>query len=192
MYLKHYQDRFPGCTINIYDNNSTDSSLSLCKYAGCIIKNFPVYSEYNLQDFKNNIWKQSEAAWIIICDVDELVQITLNDLYTLHDDINVIKFRGYNMIGEGSLESFNYGFSSVSYDKCCVFKNTIQEINYSIGAHLCNPVLNPIYSDKEFNLFHYNQSWFNLDNFLKKHDEKLYEQLKHVYNSAVKNLVKLK
>lgn len=192
LYLKHYQKNFPECKINIYNNNSTDSSLVLCKDAGCIIKNFPVYTEYNLQDFKNNIWKQSQAEWIIICDVDELVQISQYGLNTLNVDVNIIKFRGYNMTGEGNPEGFDYGFLCSPYDKCCVFKNTIQEINYSIGAHLCTPSPNPIYSDKEFKLFHYNQSWFSFDNFSKKYDKKLYENLKVVYNQALKNLIKVK
>ena len=35
-YLEHYKTRFPGCVIHIYDNNSTDQSVSICKAAGCI------------------------------------------------------------------------------------------------------------------------------------------------------------
>ena len=86
-YLEHYKTRFPGCVIHIYDNNSTDQSVSICKAAGCIIYPFPDFIPYVneelLQEHKNTCWKNSKADWIIVCDTDELIQIDHRDLVKL-------------------------------------------------------------------------------------------------------------
>ena len=97
-YLKHYQNKFSNCTINVYDNGSTDDSIQICKDASCNIGIFPVYTEELLKDWKNNIWKNSDADWIIVCDIDELLDMSMSDLLSLEESVNVIKTQGYNMI----------------------------------------------------------------------------------------------
>ena len=156
LYLKHYITNFPGCIINIYDNNSTDNSRSMCTAVGCNVYNFPAYTEQKLKDFKNNIWKTSKADWIIICDVDELLQITQEEMPHL-SDVNAIKFVGYNMTGGNVPEELTHGFPSPPYNKVCMFRNIFEEINYKIGAHICTPTPTPTYSDRKFFLFHYNK-----------------------------------
>lgn len=183
LYLKHYKRAFPGCVINVFDNNSEDKSIVLCKEAGCVIKNFPVYTEENLQYFKNNIWKNSTADWIIVCDVDELIQITQEELEKL--DVDIVQFEGYNMVDVGNVvdpELMDHGVKSKPYNKCCLFKRNIKEINYAIGAHDCSPGKGLRYSVGEYKLLHYNRSWFSEEEFEKKHG--------HINKSIYKQLVK--
>jgi glycosyltransferase involved in cell wall biosynthesis len=35
LFLDHYLERFPGCTINIYNDNSTDGTGDYCRSKGC-------------------------------------------------------------------------------------------------------------------------------------------------------------
>ena len=170
LYLEHYQTAFPGCVINVYDNGSTDGSVELCRSAGCNIGIFPKYDELLLQEFKNTIWKKSKADWIIVCDVDELLQVNQADLDQL-GDVDVIWFKGYTMIdvdGTQNPRSFHTGCASPPYDKCAMFRSTVRNMNYSIGAHLASPVPAPRYSKHNHFLLHYSRSWFTLDNFLKR------------------------
>jgi glycosyltransferase involved in cell wall biosynthesis len=186
-YLEHYKTNFPGCVIHIYDNNSTDRSLEICQAAGCVIRYFPTYSEELLREHKNNCWKDSDSDWIIVCDVDELIQITREDLYNLVG-VDVVQFKGYNMTkvsNEKSFSDIDHGFSSPPYDKCCLFRSVIPAINYSLGAHMVNLDSVIKLSKYEFDLFHYNKSWFSEENFLKKHN------LKEVpYPNFFKDLIK--
>ena len=47
-----------------------------------ILKSSLAFPEYVRKetDFKNNIWKNSNADWVIICDIDELLQIDEEEL----------------------------------------------------------------------------------------------------------------
>ena len=126
-----------------------------------------------MTDLKNNIWKNSDADWIIVCDIDELLQITENNIQLLPVDVNVISTKGYNMIDLNDekllLEELVYGVYAPPYSKKIMFKNKhILEINYQIGAHLANPFPNPVYSIEEFNLLHYNKGMFTLDSMCEK------------------------
>ncbi len=174
-YLKHYQDRFSNCTINVYDNGSTDNSIQICKDAGCNIGIFPVYTEELLKDWKNNIWKNSDADWIIVCDIDELLDVSMTDLLSLQEDVNVIKTQGYNMVDitedDLPIEELPHGAPSEGYSKLVMFKNkSISEINYSPGAHTADPLPNPVFSDDVFNLLHYKRQNFSLKNLKKAHE----------------------
>lgn len=194
LYLKHYMTAFSGCVINIFDNNSTDRTVAICASAGCVINNFPEYDVFIEQEFKNTIWKNSSADWIIVCDQDELLMITQNDL-ELMPAVNVIQFKGHNMVDQQNLrdpELFTHAFPSETYDKCCMFRKNIQEINYSIGSHHCKPVPIPRLSKLEYNLFHYNKHWFTLKDFCKKHllPESLESQ--RIYNILTRGIIKIK
>ena len=194
LYLEHYQNAFPGCVINIYDNNSSDNSVKLCRNAGCVIRNFPDYSFDIEQAHKNSVWKNSTADWVIVCDQDELVQISASDLLQLKSSINVIQFRGYNMLSTGKQKDpklFDHGFPSQMYDKCLMFKPTITEIGYTLGSHFIAPKPKPTYSQFQFNLYHYNKSWFTLAEFIKRHSPARKEDLITVYKIALKDKIKL-
>jgi glycosyltransferase involved in cell wall biosynthesis len=194
LYLKHYKEAFPGCNIVIFDNNSTDQSVELCQAAGCVVANFPKFTVEIEQQFKNSVWKKSLAKWVVICDQDELLQITSADLEALPENVNVIKFKGYNMIDVDNKKDpalFTHGSHSETYDKCCMFKPSLKEINFSPGSHFANPIPNAMFSKYQFNLLHYNKSWFTFDNFCEKHSKAFRKDLETVYNISLKSLVKV-
>lgn len=176
-YLHHYKTNFPGCVIHIYDNNSSDRSLEICQAAGCLIGHFPTYSEDLLKEHKNNCWKNSDSDWVIICDADELIQITHEDLENLVG-VDIVKFKGYSMIlvgDEKPYKDMKHGCVSPPYNKCCLFRRNIPDINYSIGAHHIDPNPDLVISKYKYKLFHYKKVWFNEENYKKYHNmEELY------------------
>lgn len=197
-YIEHYRSAFPGCKINMYDNGSTDGTIEYCLEHGCTVTPFLEYRVYMnepvLQKLKNNVWKTSDADWFIVCDIDELIQITQEDVLKLDPKINIIQFKGYNMVDKDGLKDptkFCYGFPTKPYDKCCMFTRGVGEINYLPGAHECKPK-KPVYSKYQFNLLHYNKSWFSLEEFTKWHKNAPRHVLEKIYKESTKNLVKVK
>lgn len=169
LYIEHYRSRFPGCIINVFDNHSTDDSVAICLDAGCEVGIFDNYTEPLLQEFKNNIWKESDADWIIVCDIDELLNVSAADIAGLPPQINVIHADYFNMIdptGKGEdYASLEYGVSTYPASKCVMFKReVIKDMNYSIGAHSCNPKPVAYYSEP-FPLWHYTPTSMTFQNF---------------------------
>jgi glycosyltransferase involved in cell wall biosynthesis len=178
-FINNYRKAFSGCVINIYDNNSTDKSVKICKANNCNVFDFPDFiphvKEELLTNFKNNIWKNSDADWIIVCDADELLHMSMNDLLSLQENVNVIRIQGYNMVDitedDLPIEKLTHGAPSEGYSKLVMFKNkSISEINYSPGAHTADPLPNPVFSDDVFNLLHYKRQNFSLKNLKKAHE----------------------
>jgi glycosyltransferase involved in cell wall biosynthesis len=198
LYLEHYTTNFPGCKINIYDNGSTDSSIELCKAAGCNIIPFPdfvpLYQEHYLTDHKNNDWKGSDADWVIVCDVDEILQINHEDLAKLND-IDIVQFLGYNMIDVNDVkipELMTHGIAAGMYCKACLFRPTIEDINYTPGSHGFNPDPKYKVSKMRHRMFHYNRHWFNIENFCALHSYHPKEVVEDLYFKSLKKLRKLK
>ena len=194
LYLEHYKTAFPGCVINVYDNGSTDKSVELCREAGCNIHKFPKYEEILLQEFKNTVWKSSKADWIIVCDADELLQVNEADLDQL-GDVDVIWFKGYNMLDvefNSDPRSFHTGSECPIYDKQAMFRRSVKNMNYSIGAHLANPVPAPRYSKHKFFLLHYNKSWFTMENFVKAFSKSPKKIIEESYKQLTKNRLRVK
>lgn len=192
LYLKHYRECFPNCVINIFDNNSEDSGIALCREASCKIETFPIYNEPNLQYFKNNIWKNSKAKWVIVCDVDELLQINHIDLKEL--DCDIVQGLGYNMVDFKEVlypDLMEYGVASRPYDKCILFKPSIENINYDMGAHDCHPKY-VTYSKNKYKLLHYNKSWFNVQSFCNKHKLERTPEIENLYKDLKKNIERVK
>jgi len=174
-FINHYRNAFPECIINIYDNNSTDKSVEICKANNCNVFDFPDFIPYLkediLTDLKNNVWKKSDADWIIVCDIDELLEITNHDVLHLQDNVNIITTQGYNMIditdNNLSIDNLKHGVPTITYSKSIMFKNkSIKEINYSLGSHTADPQPTPVYSNSVYKLLHYNSKNFTLTNLL--------------------------
>lgn len=165
-FYEYYRNVFPGCKFHIYDNHSTDDTRKVFQGSDCWIYDYPVDSDkkYNEEDktlFYNNVWKNSKADWVIVCDIDEILQITPNDLHAW----DVIKFRGYQMISMDDKYDYNpavltHGFPMPLYDKTNIFRPSIEEIGYTLGSHTANPKPNNLrVSDREFKLLHYNEAF---------------------------------
>jgi len=191
LYLNHYRKLFPNCIINIFDNNSTDNSVQLCRAAGCKIHRFPVYDVYREQAHKNNVWKKSKADWVIVCDQDELIHVDLNKIPS---NVNVIQFKGYNMMDVTGVEDvrlFTWGSPCQMYDKCVMFKPSLGEINYSIGSHFTSPAPAAVYYKYKFRLLHYSKIWFTLKNLRSNFPTADIKDIEKIYNISLKGVINL-
>ena len=167
--IDHYQTRFPHLKITIMDNESTDNSVEIAVSKGCNILSWSStgIDDNKYIDFKNHIWKDlplENDLWVIIADMDEWLSITEAELeYENNRGTTVISTLGYNMVGNSNnedltdidLHSLNHGFYWPDENKSICFKRSeIQEMNYAIGAHTCNPVGNVVYSERKYILKH--------------------------------------
>ena len=173
-FVAHYRSRFPRCKITIYDNCSTDDTAQLASNLGCIVQTFNSggrFSEDKLIEIKNNCWKGTDADWVIVCDIDELLDA---DLERLQEECGtILRTQGWDMIGGET--SYNFDFYAIDHgiknkmeSKHIAFKpREISEMNYAPGAHSCAPVGNVHYSYKIYNLYHY--KYIYLDYVIARH-----------------------
>jgi glycosyltransferase involved in cell wall biosynthesis len=110
--LKFYKTNFPNGTIHIVDNYSTDSSCDIAENNGCkIIK----YDSNEQQDERRLIWVRSHiwkkhvtSGWVIMCDMDEWLNITEMDLENEENNgKTIINTNGVNMVGESNTIDFS-------------------------------------------------------------------------------------
>ena len=160
--IDHYRSRFPNCKIIIYDNSSTDKTIEIANNNNCEVRNYN--SNHTLDDglhrnMKNSIWKDAATDWVLVCDLDELLDI--NEEQLKQEEIagkTKIKSEGWTMVNmEDNLDihSMKYGYRDGGYDKDVLFnKKYISEINYSAGCHQCSSVGEIRYSDP-YKLYHY-------------------------------------
>uniref|UniRef100_A0A6C0HS17 Glycosyltransferase 2-like domain-containing protein n=1 Tax=viral metagenome TaxID=1070528 RepID=A0A6C0HS17_9ZZZZ len=178
--IQHYKSYLPLCNIVIYDNKSTDNSVKIARSQGCKVISWNSNNE--IDDFrylfiKNNCWKQS-SDWVIVCDMDEWLCVTQEELLKEQSKNTVIlSVRGYNMIGESksiTLEDIDLHKikKSVYFPEenksLCFYRPAIREINYNLGAHICNPSLitDGLYSKKIYINKHMN--YLGLPFFMEK------------------------
>lgn len=160
-YFDWYKFRFPKANFVVYDNESTDNSVKICKENGALV--IPYSTDNQLSDskyleIKNNCWK-GNSGWVLIGDVDEWLDI---DYLNLKQENTVghtlIKSRGWNMCNKKGLTDYakiTTGIRSNHYDKFLCFKaSEIKEINYEPGAHSIKPIGNLQYSDNKYDLLH--------------------------------------
>jgi glycosyltransferase involved in cell wall biosynthesis len=129
--VEFYRSRVPDIVINVYDNGSTDRTVEVAKDLGCLVHYWDTNGEIRddkLVEFKNTVWKGSNAKFVVVCDVDEWVEI--KDWYLSG---GWIQSEGYDMIDDQN------GVRNPLYDKICVFSPEIQDINYTLGAHGAQP-----------------------------------------------------
>ena len=172
-FIRQYSKRFPGCNITVYNNESTDGTATLAVLLGCDVVDFSTQNQMCdsvLRDIKNNCWKGQKEKWAIVVDADEIITATQNDL---ESSFNVWQFTGVQMVGDGeAIEKISYGVHDNLYSKTVLFNTfEIAEINYSVGAHICNPIAKHsrsiIYNEKIEALLHY--KWIDLESVLIKH-----------------------
>jgi hypothetical protein len=127
----------------------------------CTIKNWGPYSEKKLQATKNYCWQLSKADWVIVCDVDEIADINLQDIEKLPEDVEVIRFQGYQMLSRRKksipLKDLTHGNLSNKYSKYVMFKPRRNVVVFEPGAHVAR--VSGIKSEKTYKLLHYNQSY---------------------------------
>lgn len=185
--IKFYRDRFPNCKITIYDNESTDESVNIAKENGCEVITWKSdgINENKYLDIKNGCWKESDSEWVIVCDMDEWIEVNESDLNEEErKGTTILMTQGYNMIGESQkedlsdLDFFNIkkAVPSEEYSKRICFRpKHIQDINYGLGAHKCEPKGSVIFSKKTYHIKH--MDYLGLPFVIKKKRER-YERNK--------------
>jgi hypothetical protein len=161
--IDHYRNRFPNCNIVFYDNESTDNSVQIALNNNCEVINYPTNNKVDdnkLRTLKNNCWKSAKTDWVLVCDIDEMLDIYEEDLKK--EELlmsNIIRSEGWNMVNmENNYDLINikHGISEPNYSKPLLFnKKYISEINYCYGAHNCSPIGTANYSNNTYRLFHY-------------------------------------
>ncbi len=148
-FIKHYQDM--GAKITIFDNMSTDRSKEIILSSGCTYLTYE--SNNQIKDdiylkIKNHCWKKSLADWVIVCDIDELIEVPFSmKKYT------IINTRGFDMVG---LPNERRGVPNRLYSKHIMFRpKYINEISYNPGCHTCSIQGKVIGSTEIANLLHY-------------------------------------
>jgi hypothetical protein len=153
----------------VYDNESTDNSVKVATDLGCHVISFGsngINKMSELMKIKNHAWKTIENGWIIMADMDEFLCVTEQNLLDEQNKgTNILAVLGYDMIGESecmylcdmhdlhSIKKYviNHGESK----NICFFRDVIEDMNYSFGAHKCRPTLKTestqiIYSDQTY------------------------------------------
>ncbi len=155
-FIRHYKQF--ASKIIVYDNESTDNSVEIALQHGCEVKTYQTDGQIRddrMLNVKNTCWKESRwqnVDWVIVVDVDEIVY-GRNMLQYLSDKrkdgYTIINPTGYQMISDPLpdltsdkqiYELSDKGLRSQPYSKPCIFHpDSIDEINFTIGAHDCKP-----------------------------------------------------
>lgn len=162
--IDHYRSRFSGCNIVVYDNESTDNTAEIALKNNCEV--YPhithgLVDDLKLRELKNNCWKTARTDWVLVCDVDELLDINTAQLEQEQNiGTTIIRSEGYNMVNmEDNFDFTNikYGSRCSPYDKSYLFnRKVVHEINYEAGGHRANPIGQIKHSDTVYKLYHYN------------------------------------
>ncbi len=161
--IDHYRTRFPNCHIVVYDNESTDKTVEIAKSNGCEVVTYGTnqkISDSKYLEIKNNCWKTAKTDWVLVCDVDELLNITQAELEA-EDAIGttIVRSEAYNLINmkdDYDLAGIKYGSRCEPYDKYYLFKRAVlSQINYTPGCHVAHPVGTVRTSATPYKLYHY-------------------------------------
>jgi glycosyltransferase involved in cell wall biosynthesis len=162
-FINHYRTRFPNCKIVIHDNYSTDNTEAIALQNNCEVIKFDTNNEFRddiHRDIKNSCWKNSSTKWVVVCDADECLDITQEELSEEQSKgTTIINTQGWNMINlnhEINLEQMQYGYIFNPESKRILFdKDSVSEINYDAGGHSIKPIGLANYSPRIYNLLHY-------------------------------------
>ncbi len=166
--LKHYRDRFPTAQFVLVDNLSTDRSCEIAKENGMEIRPFDSGNkqceEYMLH-IRNTIWNDVSDGWVIMCDMDEWLDITEEELQQEQNNgVTIITTKGINIVGDSKtidlsdidLSSLSEGVWSDDFSKRILFKVPDVRINFWWGSHKCFPQGNVKFSERNYILKHMN------------------------------------
>jgi glycosyltransferase involved in cell wall biosynthesis len=189
-FIKHYKQF--ARNIFVYDNMSDDSSVDIIKNSGVNLIQFDTknkFEESALINLRNNCWKNSDADWVIVVDMDELVyHPNIVDILK-NTSATLIHPKAYEMMSESLPTTENQIYDEIkmgystdefpsmgiypgwksNYSKGCVFKpSELQEINFGPGSHECNPVGNvSVHKNTGIKLLHY--KYINREVLIKKY-----------------------
>jgi hypothetical protein len=136
------------------------------------------FEESLLMYIRNTCWKSSDADWVIVCDMDELIYHENIIEVLTNTNANHIVTEGYEMMSEtlptteGQIyEELKFGYFKPAYSKPCLFKpSEITNINFAPGSHTATPIGPNIISIKNsgIKLLHY--KYLNREVLIKKYE----------------------
>ena len=160
--IRHYQKL--GATIKVYDNFSNDGTPELCRLLGCEVENFGTPGELNdahYRKIKNYKWKGSAADWVIVCDADEILDVSMAHLIAAKEfGKTIFRTHGFNVYSHEMPKEDYFeiltGIPDPSYSKLVIFDpKKITDMMYDFGCHRATPCGYVVYSENEPTLFHY-------------------------------------
>jgi glycosyltransferase involved in cell wall biosynthesis len=160
--IDHYRSRFPQCNIIFYDNSSTDNTVKIAYENNCQVITYNSGGTLNdglHTNIKNTCWKNAPTDWVLVSDLDELLDINEQELEQEEQlGSTRIKSEGYHMVNlqdNYDIQSIKYGTRNYNYDKYMLFnKRYIQAMNYEVGAHQCRSV-GQIVDSRPYKMYHY-------------------------------------
>lgn len=176
--VDHYRTRFPHCSIIVFDNLSPDNTPKIAKKLDCQVIPFDTGGqifETKYLALKNNCWKSALTDWVLVCDIDELFDITQSQLQKEESlGSTIITPETWDMINlEDNLNiaAMKYGVRGLEPGKYCLFnKKYLRDINYGPGCHSATPEGQVILSQKTYKLYHYNA--INIDRTIERFKER--------------------
>ena len=158
---------------SLVDMGSVDRTIEIAQGLGMNIDSRfeEKMSEQTNIDFKNSCWRNSTSDFVIIQDLDELLDV--NDNFIINNRFSAIQAEAWDMVGEGeSLGEITKAIRLPFYDKLMMLRVAdFNDIKYSPGAHSCIHSCNisdPIFLRRP--MYHYNR--LNLDYVLKKYESR--------------------
>ncbi len=153
--IEFYKGNIPCIEFHFYDNGSTDRTKEIIISTGCNLHSFNTGNEIRddlLTQHKNECWKSSNADFIIVCDTDELVNISESCIANLKG--NIAAHNAYDMIGSESPKDVCNGLRNPVCDKVFGFKpKEIEFMNFGVGAHSCSPVAKEGFTVEQYEVF---------------------------------------
>ena len=153
--VSFYKTNIPCCQITILDNESTDNSIKIAKKLGCKIiswtSNFKdMIDDIQYRNLKNNCWKSIKDGWIIMIDMDEWLCVSESDLLQERNfGTSILSVQGLNIVGESEKKDLSdiddlnklekYQLYDYESKNLCFLRESIDEMNYTYGAHQCFP-----------------------------------------------------
>lgn len=149
--IEHYKKYLPSSNFTIYDNMSTDNSVSIAKKLGCNVFIFDTKNEmddFKITKIKNNCWKAILDGWIIVSDMDEW--LCINEEWLEREEregSTIIETQGFQIVANSKKEDLSdidihkqkMGFACEAHSKKICFRAGELDINYGLGGHSCEP-----------------------------------------------------
>jgi glycosyltransferase involved in cell wall biosynthesis len=167
LFARHYRAQFTDLRIVVFDNGSTDATVSVAKDLGCDVRCFATdgMDDLCIADLKSSCLKMSRSPWTIIVDCDEWCAIDETSL--AQADFNIVKFRGWEMFDDVEHPGLaEWGCVDGYYSKPSCFRTEcFDDLRVLPGAHRCRPVMRPGHdlclAGGTHDLFHL--KWWNFD-----------------------------
>ena len=170
--VAHYRSMLGNPDITVVDNMSTDGCNVVAETElGCTVVQWSsgnYLNEIAITRIKNKEWTLNrDADWVIICDMDEWLDATAVDLQQeALAGTTILRTEGFEVVAAsktedasdlGTMVRLASGYPRADMAKAICFNpRAIERINYSFGAHKCNPTGRVQWSETPYRLRHMN------------------------------------